>query len=94
MTYDFISNSLVAEAASIGYHNPLAVADVNTCGEKAPESGVKGAGGAIFAGFYPNWSKLYDGERKPIFDKRERLNIKGGGKRKLFDKKNRSGLHP
>ena len=54
VTYDFISNSLTSEASSIGYHNHQGVVDVNTCGEKAPEIGVKGAGGAIFTGFYPN----------------------------------------
>ena len=70
VTYDFISNSLAAEAASIGDHNPRGVADINTCDEKAPESGVKGAGGAIFTGFYPNWSNLLDGEKQSIFDER------------------------
>ena len=93
VAYDFISNSLAAEAASLVGHNPQRVADVNTRGEKAPESGVKGAGGAIFIGFYPNWSKLLDREKQSIFDERERLNIKGGGKRKSFDKKDRAGLH-
>ena len=63
VTYDFISNSLAAEAASLGDHNPQEVVDVNTCGKKSPERGVKGAGGAIFTGFYPNWSKLSDGEK-------------------------------
>ena len=82
MTYDFISNSLVTEAASLGDHTPQGVADVKTRGEKAAESGVKGVGGAIFTGFYLNWSKLSDGEKQCIFDKREQLNIKGGGKRK------------
>ena len=94
VAYDFISNSLAAEAASLVDHHPQRVADVNTRGKKAPEIGVKGAGGAIFIGFYPNWSKLLDREKQYIFDERERLNIKGGGKRKSFDKKNRAGLHP
>ena len=58
VTYDFIYNSLAAEASSLGDHTPLGVADINTCGDKAPDSGVKGAGGEIFTGFYPNWSKL------------------------------------
>ena len=44
MTYDFISNILEAEAASLGYHT-------HTRDEKAPKSGVKGAGGIIFTGF-------------------------------------------
>ena len=54
VNYDFIVNSLSAEAASLGDHPPQGVADVNTCGEKAPESGVKGAGDAIYLpGFTP-----------------------------------------
>ena len=36
VTYDFISNSLVVEAASLGDHTPRGVADVNTRGKKAP----------------------------------------------------------
>ena len=64
VNYDFISKSLSAEAVSLGDHNPRRVADVNTRSEKVPESGVKGAGGAIFTGFYPNWSKLSDEEKK------------------------------
>ena len=55
MTYEFIVNIMASEAASIGDHTPRLVADVNTRGEKKPESGFKGAGGAIFTGFYPNW---------------------------------------
>ena len=94
VTYDFISNSLESEAASLGDHNLRGVTDVKTCGEKAPESGIKGAGGAIFAGLYPNWYKLSDGEKLSVFDKRDRLNINGGGKRNSFNKKNRSGMHP
>ena len=86
MTYDFITNSLAAEVASLGYHPPQVVGDVNTCANKSPESGVKERGGAIFTGFYPNWSELSDGEKQSIFEKRGRLNIKGRGKRKYFDK--------
>ena len=92
VAYDFISNRLAAETASLVDHKPQRVADVNTRGEKAPESGVKGAGGAIFIGFYPNWSKLLEREKQSIFDEREKLNIKGGGKRKSFDNKNRSAM--
>ena len=68
--------------------------DVNTCGKKAPESGFKGAGGAIFTRFYPNCYNLSDGEKQYIFDERERLKIKVGGKRKSFNNKNRAGMHP
>ena len=94
VTYDFISNILEEEAASIGDHPHQGVAAVNTCGEKSPESGINGAGGTIFTGFYPNWSKPSDREKQYIFDKRDWLNIKGVGNRKYFDKQNRPGLHP
>ena len=92
--HDFILNSLVAEAARIGDHNPREVADINTCGKNVPESGVKGSGDAILTRFYPYWSKLLDLEKQSIFYNREWLNIKGGGKSKSSDKKNRSGMHP
>ena len=35
MTYNFISNSMEEEVASIGNHNPRGVADVNTRGKKS-----------------------------------------------------------
>ena len=54
VTYDFIWNSQVAEAASIRDHNPRGVTDVNTCGNKSLKIGVKGVGGAILTRFYPN----------------------------------------
>ena len=94
LNYDFIYNSLAVDAASLGDHPPWGVTDVNTCVNKSPESGFKGAGGAIFTGFYPNWSKLSYGEKQYIFEERDRINIKGGGKRKSFYKKNGAGLHP
>ena len=58
VNYYFISNSLAAEAASIEDQKPRGFADVNTCGNKAPERGVKGEGDTIFTRFYPNWSKI------------------------------------
>ena len=51
---------------------------------------TKEAGGTIFTGFYPNWSKLSNGEKQSIFDKRKRLNIKGGGRRMSLDKEKHS----
>ena len=78
---------MAAEAASLGYNTPQGVGDVNTRGKKAPKIVVKGAGGAILTGFYPNWSKLSDGEKQSLFDKRGPLNIKGGGKLKKLDRK-------
>ena len=55
---------------------------------------IKVAGGAIFTGFYPNGLKLSGGEKQSIFDERKQLNIKVGGKRKYFNKKNIAGLFP
>ena len=46
---------------------------------------IKGACGAIFTGFYPNWSKLLYREKKSIFNDRKRLNLKGWGKLKSFN---------
>ena len=66
--YDFIANSLAEEASSLGYHTPWGVRGINTLGKKAPESSVKGAGGTIFNGFYPNWYNLSDREKQYIFD--------------------------
>ena len=78
---------MAEEATSLGEHTHGGVRYVNTHGEKAPESGVKGSGGAIFTGFHPNWYNLLDREKQSIFDDRERLKIKGGGKLKSSDKK-------
>ena len=82
VTYDFIDNSMASEAASLGDCTPWGIRYVNTRGKKVTESSVKGAGGAIFNRFYPNWYKLSDGENQYIFDEMEKLNIKIGGKRK------------
>ena len=51
VTYDFIWNIQSAESASIGDHNPRGVTDVNTCGNKSLEIGVKGVGGTILTRF-------------------------------------------
>ena len=53
VTYEYISNNLAAETASLGYHTPQGFVDVNTCAYKAPERGVRGEGGAIFTWFTP-----------------------------------------
>ena len=93
-TYDFIAKSLEAYAVSIGDPPPRGVADINTRGKKTLESGIKGEGGAILTGFYPNRSKTLDGEIQCIFDEKERLNSKGRGELNSLDKKNRASLHP
>ena len=51
MNYEFIWNIQAAENASIRDHNPRGVTDVNTCGNKSLEIGVKGVGGAILTRF-------------------------------------------
>ena len=61
VTYKFIANGMVAYSTILGYPPPpRGVGDVNALGERAPERGVKVSDGAIFTGFYPNWSKLSD----------------------------------
>ena len=57
---------MAAEAAILGDHNPQGVADVNTCGEKSPESGVKGEDGAIFTGF-TQIGPIYRTERNNLY---------------------------
>ena len=68
VTYDFIFSSLTVEATILGDHTPQGFADVNTCGKKASYSGVKGASGAIFTGFYLNWYNLSDKDKQSISD--------------------------
>ena len=41
----------------------------------APTSGIKGANGDIFTGFYKNFQSLSDDEKQAIFDERKRPNI-------------------
>ena len=65
-TYDFIYNSWAAEAGSLGDHTPRGVVDVKTTGKKSPESGFKGAGNAIFTGFYPQLVQAI-GRRETIY---------------------------
>ena len=93
MNYNFIANILAAVFASLGDHIPQVVTDINTRGKKAPESGGEGAGGTIFTRFYPNWSKILDGDQQSIFEEIYQINIKGGWKRKSLNKINIAGLH-
>ena len=41
VTYNFIANSLVAEAACLGDHKIQGVREINICGEKALERGAR-----------------------------------------------------
>jgi hypothetical protein len=77
-TYDFLANSMAAEAASLPDHAPNRQAsgvDRHPASGSAPTSGIKGANGDIFTGFYKNVQSLSDDEKQAIFDQRTRLNI-------------------
>ncbi len=78
VTYDFLANSMAAEAASLPDHAPNRQAsgvDRHPTPGSAPNSGIKGANGDIFTGFYKNFQSLSDDEKQAIFDERKRLNI-------------------
>jgi hypothetical protein len=78
VTYDFLANSMAAEAASLPDHAPNHQAsgvDRQPTPGSAPTSGIKGANGDIFTGFYKNFQSLSDDEKQAIFDERKRLNI-------------------
>ena len=78
VTYDFIVNSMAADAANQPDHVP----NRNTSGVgshsgngEAPSSGVKGSNGAIFTGYYKNFASLSKADKQAIFDERKRFNI-------------------
>ena len=84
VTYDFLANSMAAEAASLPDHVPNRQAsgvERNPTPSSAPSSGIKGANGEIFTGFYSNFQSLADDEKQAIFDERKRLNINRGKSR-------------
>jgi hypothetical protein len=65
VTYDFLANSMAAEAASLPDHAPNRQAsgvDRHPASGSAPTSGIKGANGDIFTGFYKNFQSLSDDE--------------------------------
>jgi hypothetical protein len=77
VTYDFIANSLAAEAtSSIDIPNRNA-SGLDSQGGKgsAPESGVKGPDGNIFTGYFPNWKSFSDGDKQIVYDERKRLGV-------------------
>jgi hypothetical protein len=78
VTYDFLANSIAAEAASLPDHAPNRQAsgvDRHLTPGSAPTSGIKGANGDIFTGLYKNFQSLSNDEKQAIFDERKRLNI-------------------
>jgi hypothetical protein len=77
VTYDFIANSLAAEAtSSIDIPNRNA-SGLDSQGGKGsvPESGVKGPDGNIFTGYFPNWKSFSDGDKQIVYDERKRLGV-------------------
>jgi hypothetical protein len=78
VNYDFIANSMAAEAASLPDHVPNRQASgVGSQGtpNAAPPTGIKGSNGEIFTGFYKNFQSLSEDDKQAIFNERKRLNI-------------------
>jgi hypothetical protein len=77
VSYDFIANSLAAEAAKSPDTSNRNAGAVNTRGgdSGAPEKGIKGPDGAIFTGYYKNFGRLSDSDKQAIYDERKRLNL-------------------
>jgi hypothetical protein len=78
VTFDFIANSMAAEAASLPeYSQARNTSEIDTGGRSgsAPTSGVKMADGSIFTGFYPNFHDLEESQKQIIYDERKRLGI-------------------
>jgi hypothetical protein len=74
VTYDFLANSMTAEAASLPDHAPHRQAsgvDRHPTPGFAPTSGIKGANGDIFSELYKNFQSLSDDEKQAIFDERK-----------------------
>jgi hypothetical protein len=78
VTYDFIANSLAAEAASLPDYVPNRQASgLDSHGGKgsSPESGVKGPDGTIFTGYYKNWNSISDDDKHAVYEERKRLGV-------------------
>jgi hypothetical protein len=78
VTFDFIANSMAAEAASLtDYSQARQASEMDTSGRSgsAPASGIKLSDGSIFTGFYKNFNQLSDQDKQGIFDERKRLGI-------------------
>jgi hypothetical protein len=77
-THDFLANTMAAEADSLPDHAPNRQAsgvDRHPTPGSAPTSGIKGANGDIFTGFYKKFQTLSDDEKEAIFDERKHINI-------------------
>jgi hypothetical protein len=82
VTYDFIANSMAAEAARLPEHTPNRQASgVDTHGggkRSAPESGVKNRDGTIYTGFYPGWHDMADEDKTMVIEERKLKKGAGG----------------
>ena len=78
VTYDFIANSLAAEAASLPEHVPVRqTSGVESQGvrDSAPESGVKGSDGKVFTGYYKNWNSMDKEDKDLVMEERKRQGV-------------------
>ena len=79
VTYDFIANSLAAEAAAMPDYVPNRQASGVESKGSAPVSGIKGPDGAIFVGYYSNWASLPKAEKSQVYEERKRLGVSSQG---------------
>jgi hypothetical protein len=87
VAYQFIANSLSAEASTLKDHvsKDRQVSGLGTCDrqDSVPASGVKGPDGVIFTGYYSNYQKLSKEEKDAIHSsERKRLSIQPQKSRK------------
>ena len=76
VTYDFIANSLSAEAASVPENSNRQASGVGSQGgADEPKTGVKLSDGSVHAGHYTNWAALSEGEKQQVFAERKRQGI-------------------
>jgi hypothetical protein len=83
VTYDFIANSLAAEAAGLPeYAHNRQTSGMTSQGTKdsPPTIGIK-KDGVIYTGYYPNWAAIPNDQKTLVYDERKRLGI-GGDKNK------------
>jgi hypothetical protein len=96
VTYDFIANSLSAEAQKSADFVPNRQASGvgSHTGGPAPASGVRDEAGVIFTGYYPNFNKLSKGDKDTIQEERKRLGIQkhNGGKKPGGKPRNSSSI--
>jgi hypothetical protein len=71
VTFDFVANNLAAEAAGPPCHvlNCKARGLESCSGGQAPEGGVKGQDGVMFAGSHPSWQQLSEDNKPSVCDK-------------------------